>query len=99
MNSTTMKRSASAAADEVRAQAEGLTDDASSMLSDGVGRLRNLSEAASDWAADAAGTLSDRSLRGYRTAEDVIRTQPVLAVGAALLVGLAVGALLLSRRD
>ena len=51
------------------------------------------------WSAICLKLVSDVSVRGYRTAEDAIRLQPVLAVGAALVVGVVIGALLFSRDD
>jgi len=99
MDERSLRNAASSAADDAYDQAANLTDSARGVLNSGVRRARKAAESASDWAADAAGSLSDVSVRGYRTAEDAIRLQPVLAVGAALLVGVALGALLFSRDE
>jgi ElaB/YqjD/DUF883 family membrane-anchored ribosome-binding protein len=93
------ERSLRNAAEDAYDEAGNFTDSARGMLNTSVRKARKAAESATDWASDAAGTLSDASLRGYRTAEDAIRLQPVLAVGAALLVGVALGALLFSRDD
>ena len=99
MNERTMRNAAAAAADDAADRAANLSDTAREMLNSSAKRARRAAESASDWAADTAGTLSDASLRGYRTAEDAIRLQPVLAVGAALVVGVVLGALLFSRNE
>ena len=99
MDERTFRNAAASAADEAADQAANLGDGARGALNTGMKRARKAADAASDWAVDAAGTLSDASLRGYRTAEDAIRLQPVLAVGAALLVGVVLGALLFSRDE
>jgi ElaB/YqjD/DUF883 family membrane-anchored ribosome-binding protein len=99
MDERSFRNAAASAADDAADDAANLADSARGALNTGVKRARKAAESATDWAADAAGTLSDASLRGYRTAEDAIRLQPVLAVGAALLVGVALGALLFSRDD
>ena len=99
MDSRNLRNTAESAADQAYDEAGKLADTARGLLNTGSRRARKAAESATDWAADAAGTLSDASLRGYRTAEDAIRLQPVLAVGAALLVGVALGALLFSRDD
>ncbi|HTI47648.1 MAG TPA: hypothetical protein VMB76_13915 [Casimicrobiaceae bacterium] len=92
MDETTMRNTASSAADTAGALADGARD----ALNGTMKRARRAVESAGDWAADAASGMQDASMRGYRTAEDAIRTQPVVAVGAALLVGVALGALLWS---
>lgn len=99
MNERTMRNAAASAADEAADRAASLSDAARDVLNTGAKRARRAAESAGDWAADAAGTLSDASLRGYRTAEDAIRLQPVIAVGAALVVGVVLGALLFSRNE
>jgi ElaB/YqjD/DUF883 family membrane-anchored ribosome-binding protein len=90
MDETSVRNVAATAADTAGA----LGDSARDALNGTMKRARRAMESASDWAADAATGMQGASVRGYRTAEDAIRTQPVLAVGAALLVGVAVGALL-----
>lgn len=99
MDERNLRNAATSAADMAADEASALSDSARGVLNSGVKRARRAAESASDWAADAAGTVSDASLRGYRTAEDAIRLQPVLAVGAALVVGVVIGALLFSRDD
>lgn len=99
MDERSLRNTASSAADDAADQASAMADTARTMLDSATRRARRAAESASDWAADAAGTMSDASVRGYRTAEDMIRVQPVLAVGAALVVGLVIGALLFSRDD
>ena len=99
MDERSLRNTAASAADQAYDEAGNLADTARGVLNTGTRRARKAAESATDWAADAAGTLSDASLRGYRTAEDAIRLQPVLAVGAALLVGVALGALLFSREE
>jgi ElaB/YqjD/DUF883 family membrane-anchored ribosome-binding protein len=89
-------RNATAAADRVADAASNLSDSARDALNSTMNRARRAAQSATDWAADAAYGMQNASVRGYRTAEDAIRTQPVLAVGAALIVGVAVGALLYS---
>jgi ElaB/YqjD/DUF883 family membrane-anchored ribosome-binding protein len=92
MDETSMRNAAASAADTAGA----VSDSARDALNGTMKRARRAMESASDWAADAASGMQDASVRGYRTAEDAIRTQPVLAVGAALLAGVALGALLWS---
>ena len=99
MDPRSLRNSASSAADQAYDDANDLADTARGALNSSMKRARKAAESATDWASDAAGTLSDASLRGYRTAEDAIRLQPVLAVGAALLIGVALGALLFSRDE
>ena len=99
MDERSLRNAAASAADQAYDEAGNLGDSARGMLNTGVRKARKAAESATDWASDAAGTLSDASMRGYRTAEDAIRLQPVLAVGAALLVGVALGALLFSRDE
>lgn len=99
MDERSLRNATASTADAAADQASALADTARSVLDTGVRRARRAAESASDWAADAAGSAADASLRGYRTAEDAIRLQPVLAVGAALLVGVVIGALLFSRDD
>ena len=103
MDERGFRNAAAAAADDAYDDAADMADSARGMLNTSVRKARKVAgkaaESATDWATDAAGTLSDASLRGYRTAEDAIRLQPVLAVGAALLVGVALGALLFSRDE
>lgn len=92
MDETTARNAAAAAADT----AGTLADSAREALNSTMQRARRAVESASDWASDAASGMQTASVRGYRTAEDAIRMQPVLAVGAALIVGVALGALLYS---
>jgi ElaB/YqjD/DUF883 family membrane-anchored ribosome-binding protein len=99
MDERSLRNTAASAADAAADQAANLSDSARAALDTGMRRARRAAESASDWAADAAGTVSDASVRGYRTAEDMIRIQPVLAVGAALVLGVVIGALLFSRDD
>jgi ElaB/YqjD/DUF883 family membrane-anchored ribosome-binding protein len=80
-------------------RATALTDTARDALNSGMTRARKVAESASDWAAGAADTVSDASVRGYKAAEDTIRTQPMMAVGGALVAGLVLGALIFSRRN
>lgn len=96
MDETTARNAAAFAADRAADAASNLADTAREALDNTVRRARRAVESASDWAADAASDVQNASLRGYRSAEDTIRTQPVLAVGAALLIGVALGALLFS---
>ena len=99
MDERSLRNTAAAAADAAADQAGNIADAARTALDTGMRRARRAAESATDWAADAAGSVSDVSVRGYRTAEDMIRIQPVLAVGAALVVGVVIGALLFSRDD
>jgi ElaB/YqjD/DUF883 family membrane-anchored ribosome-binding protein len=99
MDERSLRNTAGTAADAAADQASAIADTARTALDSGMRRARRAAESASDWASDAAGSVSDASLRGYRTAEDIIRVQPVLAVGAALVVGVVIGALLFSRDD
>jgi ElaB/YqjD/DUF883 family membrane-anchored ribosome-binding protein len=106
MNTTSARNAASSMVDQAAAGAGSLADttrdaidSTRDKLNTGIKRARRVASTASDYAADASGVVADASIRGYRTAEDAIRTQPVLAVGAALLVGLVVGALFLGRDD
>ena len=99
MDERGFRNAAASAADEAYNDAADMADSARGMLNTSVRKARKAAESATDWASDAAGTLSDASVRGYRRAEDAIRLQPVLAVGAALLVGVALGALLFSRDE
>src|SRR5690242_8767809 len=99
MDERSLRNAAGSAADAAADQASTLGDTARTVLDTGMRRARRAAESASDWASDAAGSVSDVSMRGYRTAEDMIRVQPVMAVGAALLVGVVIGALLFSRDD
>ena len=99
MDERSLRNAAGSAADTAADQASAVADTARTMLDTGMRRARRAAESASDWATDAAGSVSDASVRGYRTAEDLIRVQPVVAVGAALLVGVVIGALLFSRDD
>jgi ElaB/YqjD/DUF883 family membrane-anchored ribosome-binding protein len=99
MDDKTVRNSATAAADQAAEQAARFADSAREALDTGMKRARRVAESASDWAADATDAVTDASVRSYRTAEDAIRMQPVLAVGAALLIGVVVGALLFSRED
>jgi len=94
-----LRNAAASAADQAYDDAGDFADSARGVLNTSVRKARKAAESAGDWAADAAGTLSDASVRSYRTAEDAIRLQPVIAVGAALLVGVALGALLFSRDE
>jgi ElaB/YqjD/DUF883 family membrane-anchored ribosome-binding protein len=92
MDETTARNAAASAADSANA----LADSARDALNSTMNRARRAAQSATDWASDTASNMQDVSLRGYRTAEDAIRVQPVLAVGAALIVGVALGALLYS---
>jgi ElaB/YqjD/DUF883 family membrane-anchored ribosome-binding protein len=100
VDDTTARNAAASAADRASEAANNLADTARDALNSTMKRARRAVESASDWAADTASDVSDVSVRGYRSAEDVIRVQPVLAVSAALIIGVALGVLLFSsRRD
>lgn len=99
MDDTTVRNAAASAADRAADAASTLGDSARDALNSTMHRARRAVESATDWAADAAGGVSDVSVRGYRSAEDAIRMQPVLAVAAALVIGVALGALLFSSRE
>lgn len=99
MDETTARNAAASAADRAADAAGNLADTARDALDNTMRRARRAVGSASDWAADTASGVTDASVRGYRTAEDAIRLQPVLAVGAALIIGVALGALLFSSRN
>ena len=96
---TTTTNGARSAANQAAEAAAGLTDTARSALDSGMKRAQRAAQSAADWASQASDVVGDASMRGYRTAEDAIRVQPVLAVAGALLAGLVIGALLFSRDD
>ena len=77
-------------------------DDAASAASGLLGRSRaramDAADTARDWASDAADVLADQSSRSLRTTTEFVRSQPLIALGATLAVGLLVG-FLLSRDD
>ena len=99
MDTTTARNGAADLANKASDTAANLTDTARSAMDSGMKRAQRAAQSAADWASEATDTMTDVSLRGYRTAEDAIRMQPVLAVAGALLAGVLVGALLFAARD
>jgi ElaB/YqjD/DUF883 family membrane-anchored ribosome-binding protein len=99
MDTTTATNGARNAATQAADTAAGLADNARSALDSSMKRAQRAAQSAADWASQASNVVGDASLRGYRTAEDAIRLQPVLAVAGALVAGVLIGALLFSRED
>ena len=99
MFSKSARNNAASTAGDAADEAFRIAETASDRLRAGIEQARRAAESAGAWTADAADTVSAVSKRGYHTAEDAIRIQPVLAVGAALVIGVAVGAILFARHD
>jgi ElaB/YqjD/DUF883 family membrane-anchored ribosome-binding protein len=99
MDTTTATNGAIGVASNAADAAAGLADGARTALDSGRKRAQRVAQSAADWASQAGDTVTDVSVRGYRSAEDAIRMQPVLAVAGALLAGVLLGALLFSRED
>ena len=99
MDTGTITNGARSATNQAADAAAGLADSARGALDSSVKRAQRAAQSAADWASQATDTVGDVSMRGYRSAEDAIRMQPVLAVGAALIAGVLIGALLFSRED
>jgi hypothetical protein len=99
--SDTTSNPAGATADAGAERTADFAASARETLDSGVQRARDAAGAAGEWATDvaseAAEAVSKASVRGYRTAEDTIRIYPLLSVGAALITGVVIGALLFSR--
>ena len=85
-------------ADRSRDAIDEAASAASGLIGRGKDRARYAADAARDWASDAADVLADQSSRGLRTTTEFVRSQPLIALGATLAVGLIVG-FLLSRDD
>ena len=77
---------------------DALDEAASGLIDRGRARARDAAGTARDWASDAADVIADQSSRGLRTTTEFVRSQPLIALGATLAVGLLVG-FLLSRDD
>ena len=99
MFTRSVRNSAASTATDAADEACRIAETASDKLRAGIEQAKRAAESAGAWTSDAADTVSTVSKRGYHTAEDAIRVQPVLAVGAALIIGVALGALLFSRQD
>jgi len=99
MDTSTVTNGAADLAGKASDAAAGYADTARGALDSGIKRAQRAAQSAADWASSATDTVTDASLRGYRSAEDAIRVQPVLAVAGALLAGVLVGALLFSSRE
>jgi ElaB/YqjD/DUF883 family membrane-anchored ribosome-binding protein len=85
-------------ADRSRGALDDAASTASGLLDRGRARALDAAGSARDWASDAADVLADQSSRGLRTTTEFVRSQPLIALGATLAVGLLVG-FLLSRDD
>jgi ElaB/YqjD/DUF883 family membrane-anchored ribosome-binding protein len=98
MRERMMRDSAISTANVVDDKVGNLAAVARDVFDTGLKRARRGAENAGEWTSDKAATMSDVSLRGYRTATEAVRNQPVMAIGIAALVGLAIGAMLFSRQ-
>ena len=97
MTEGTMSNVADAAQECATTGATAIADATRDTLNHGVARARDLAVSAGDWTADAADPISANSVRGYHAAKDIVRAQPLLAIGVALAAGLALAALLYRR--
>ncbi len=85
-------------ADRSRNALDDVASTASGLFDRGRGRAREAAGMAREWASDAADTLVDQSSRGLKTTTQFVRSQPLVALAATLVIGLVVG-ILLSRDD